>query len=134
MHSINKQEYKEAIQTIERVKDVEVSFQLALKFGLVLSKQEPEVYLRLVSKLNLTDDHKEKLSAILLQVPRHCIAQAANLVTENWIPKSSPKRQSFYNLAFLLLLETLFTFTSKLDVSEFTGFSIYLHKLDLEVQ
>ena len=52
---------------------------------------------------------------------------------DNWIPKSQLRRQSFYNLAFLLLLETLFTFDSKQELSEFTDLSIFLHKLDLEL-
>ena len=34
----------------------------------------------------------------------------------------------------MLLLETLFTFTQKNELSEFTNFNAYLHKLDLEKQ
>ena len=67
-------------------------------------------------------------------MPKHAIAQAASLVTDNWIPRSEQRRQSFFNLAFLLLLETLYTFTTKQELSEFNGMSIYLHKLDLELQ
>ena len=60
---------------------------MTLKYGLVLSKREPAKYMRLVSTQALTDDQKEQLSAILLQVPKHAIAQAASLVKDNWIPR-----------------------------------------------
>lgn len=62
------------------------------------------------------------------------MAQAASLVTDNWIPWSEKRKQSFFNLAFLLLLETLYTFTTVEELSEYNGFSIYLHKLDIEYQ
>ena len=134
IHSINKQEFKEAIETIERMSEDEMKFILLHKFGLVLSKNEPHLFLRLVQRVKLTDENKEKLSAILLQVPKHAIAQAASLVKDTWLNKVGKRRQSFYNLAFLLLLETLFTFTTLQELSEYTGLHIYLHKLDLELQ
>ena len=37
-------------------------------------------------------------------------------------------------MGFLLLLETLFTFNTKQDLSEFNGLAIFLHKLDIEIQ
>jgi len=103
-----------------------------LKFGLKLSKEEPSQYISLISRQGLTDSQKEKLSAILLQVPKEAMAQAASLVTSNWIPLGAQRRQSFFNLAFLLLLETLYTFTTVQELSEYNGLSIYLHKLDIE--
>lgn len=34
----------------------------------------------------------------------------------------------------MLLLETLFTFNTKQELSEFNGLAIFLHKLDIEIQ
>ena len=113
---------------------MDTRFNLTLKFGLGLSKEEPNLYIQLISKQGLTDNQKEKLSAILLQVPKHAMAQAASLVTDNWIRRSEQRRQSFYNLAFLLQLETLFTFTTTQEMSEFNGMSTFLYKLDYELQ
>ena len=89
------------------------------KFGLVLSQNEPSRYLRLVSRVKLTDENKEKLSAILLQVPKHAIAQAAALVKDTWLEQVNKRRQPLYNLAFLLLLETLFNQTAMVDLTEY---------------
>lgn len=88
--------------------------------------------MKIVSKQRLTDDHRGQLSAILLQVPQSAIAQAAALVTDSWIPQSSQGRQSLYNLAFMLHLETLFTMVTTIELSEFNTLSVFLHKLDLE--
>lgn len=54
-HNVNKQLYKQALQTIEKVKDVDTRFNLTLKFGLKLSKEEPSQYISLISKQVLTD-------------------------------------------------------------------------------
>ena len=62
------------------------------------------------------------------------MAQAASLVTDNWIPRSEERRQSFFNLAFLLQLETLFTLTTTQELNEFNGMSTFLYKLDHELQ
>ena len=40
-HSINKQEYNEALKTIRRVADEELRFNLMHKYGLVLSEKDP---------------------------------------------------------------------------------------------
>lgn len=45
IHCVNKQEYKQALQTIELVKDYDTRFNLTLKFGLGLSKEEPSHYI-----------------------------------------------------------------------------------------
>ena len=55
-------------------------------------------------------------------------------MTEKWIKRGKTRKQSFYNLAFLLLFETLFTYTTKHELSEYTNFNAFLHKLDLEIQ
>lgn len=51
-----------------------------------------------------------------------------------WIPSAQPRRQSFYNLAFLLLLEALYNLGSEQEVSEFNRLAYYLHKRDTELQ
>jgi len=54
------------VQTISLMSDKETKFKITHKYGLTLSEQEPEYFIKVIREQNLTDDDKEKLSAILL--------------------------------------------------------------------
>ena len=107
---------------------------MTVKYGLTLSKADPSKYLNTVKlQDSLNDDQKEKLSAILLQVPKNAVLEAASLVTDHWLPHTENRRQSMYNLAFLLLLESLYVFSTWQEASGFDKLSIFLYKLEQEV-
>lgn len=77
IHSINKQEFGKALQTINNIQDVDSRKALLIKYGLILSEKEPDHFIRVVKKQKLNNADRERLSAILLQVPKHAISQAA---------------------------------------------------------
>lgn len=74
IHSINKQEFREALSIIDSAKDPEIKFFLTHKYGLVLCVREPSYYLQIISRQKLDETEKDKLSAILLQMPKHAMA------------------------------------------------------------
>lgn len=55
VHSINSQDFKSALKTIDSISDPELRFDLTLKYGLALSKEEPLMYIRSIQKQSLSE-------------------------------------------------------------------------------
>ena len=85
VHSINKQNFKEALNHIDQIEDKEMRIESIVKFGRALINHEPTQYLRALQSPDFADIEKNKLVPILLQAPKNAFGQAAQLVTKFWI-------------------------------------------------
>ena len=66
MHSMNRQEYSDALATIQGLPDPEVRYDLILRYGAILIAAEPMKYLHLLQMEEQRDIDKRRLIPILL--------------------------------------------------------------------
>ena len=73
VHSINRQEYEDALQTIKLLKDDNLRSQLTLRYGSILISNNPIEFLQLLQMKEYKQIEKRKLVPVLLQVPKYAL-------------------------------------------------------------
>ena len=110
VHYINKQEYKRALEKIERIPDRTTKNQVMLRFASVFLKHLPEATIEALAKF---DDIKvEKLVPAFMNIPRSTSGQggivldkAKNFVIDYCINRRKSKDKTVHNLALYFYAE-----------------------------
>ena len=118
VHSINKQQFNEALSQIGQLQEKQLRIDSILKFGGVLINHQPLQYLTMLKSPDFEEVDKNQLVPILLQAPKKAIKQTAELVTKYWIQQRSIKERYIYNLAFHLLVQSILACETSEEVSQ----------------
>lgn len=106
VHYINKQEYKKALEKVERIPEKQVKNQVMLRYASVFIKNVPELTIETLSRF---DDIKvEKLVPAFMNIPRNpptVLDKAKNFVIDYCINKRKSKDKTVHNLALYFFAE-----------------------------
>jgi poly-gamma-glutamate capsule biosynthesis protein CapA/YwtB (metallophosphatase superfamily) len=106
VHYINKQEYKRALEKVERIPDRKTKNQVMLRYASVFIKNLPELTIEALSKFE--DIDVPKLVPAFMNIPRNPVTvldKAKNFVIDYCINKRKSTEKTVHNLALYFYAE-----------------------------
>jgi hypothetical protein len=108
MHYINKQDFKKALEKIEKISERKKKNQVMLRYASVFLKNKPEATIDSLYKFEFDEKEIPKLVPAFMNIPRDPVTimdRAKNFVIEYCILKRKSQDKTVHNLALYFFAE-----------------------------